>query len=165
MSWAGQRRTQVQQVESSPSQRPSQPLSLFLRLPLLASCHRPAVLRQWASVCGGTAPQEVLLDFRTVRSLSPEAFVDLLADQLRVKGVVAGTPHIDAGWRLHLVYWGFVDPWMFPVFTQGTCDWWIRVCALLAFDGGFFEHTVRASTSPFRDADSCRRPICKARTV
>ncbi|GAQ84113.1 hypothetical protein KFL_001760220 [Klebsormidium nitens] len=60
------------------------------RLPLVASCHRPAVLRQWASVCGGIAPREVLLDFRSVRSLSPAAFVDLLADQLAVKGIVAG---------------------------------------------------------------------------
>lgn len=73
------------------------------RLPLVASCHRPAVLRQWASVCGGIAPREVLLDFRSVRSLSPAAFVDLLADQLAVKGVVAGG-------RAHIHWRGTVEP-------------------------------------------------------
>jgi hypothetical protein len=67
----------------------------------------------------------VLLDFRTVRSLSPEAFVDLLADQLQVKGVVAGTPHIDASWRLHFVY----------------CVLWIRGCSLCSHR----EHAIGGS--------------------
>eukprot|EP00897_Mesotaenium_endlicherianum_P007738 jgi/Mesen1/6993/ME000365S06131 len=60
------------------------------RLPLVAGCERRRVMSLWAEQCGGKVAQEVSLQFASVRSLSPAAFVDLLADELRVKGVVAG---------------------------------------------------------------------------
>eukprot|EP00850_Spirogloea_muscicola_P012869 SM000085S23219 [mRNA] locus=s85:142896:144610:- [translate_table: standard] len=60
------------------------------RLPLVASCDRIRIMDLWAHHCGGQSPQEVSLEFRNVRSLSPRDFVRLLAEDLQVAGVVAG---------------------------------------------------------------------------
>ena len=60
------------------------------RLPLVAPADRAAVLQSWAPSCGGTVPQERRLPFAAVRGLSPEAFVALLAHDLRAAGVVVG---------------------------------------------------------------------------
>lgn len=58
---------------------------------MVAPCDRPRVMGLWAKYCGDMVPQEYLLDFAKVRSLSPEQFVEKLAFELKVKGVVAGT--------------------------------------------------------------------------
>lgn len=54
------------------------------RLPLNAPEHRARILSSWGGV------KEVVLPFAEVRGLSPEAFVDLLAEELRVQGVLCG---------------------------------------------------------------------------
>lgn len=115
------------------------------RLPLVAPCDRPRVLRSWAAACGGQVPREcsiplsevrllpmqcsavlrfanpaaskhwhawagvlhacwaacppallsitccALMPRPQVRSMSPEAFVELLAAELHVAGVVVGS--------------------------------------------------------------------------
>ncbi|KAG0575449.1 hypothetical protein M758_5G005700 [Ceratodon purpureus] len=61
-----------------------------VRLPVVARCDRTRVMGLWAKHCGGMVPQEYMLDFAKVRSLSPEQFVEKLAQELKVKGVVAG---------------------------------------------------------------------------
>eukprot|EP00250_Pteridium_aquilinum_P009580 c18768_g1_i1 orf=534-1301(-) len=65
-------------------------LHLEERLPVVAPCDRKRIMSLWASVCGGNAPLEYHLEFAKVRSLSPHDFVERLAKELFVKGVVAG---------------------------------------------------------------------------
>ncbi|MCO5574698.1 hypothetical protein L7F22_028488 [Adiantum nelumboides] len=60
------------------------------RLPIVAPCDRKRVMSLWSMVCGGNAPVEHHLEFAKVRSLSPHDFVERLAKELLVKGVVAG---------------------------------------------------------------------------
>ena len=57
---------------------------------MVARCDRARVMGLWAKHCSGMVPQEYMLDFPKVRSLSPEQFVEKLASELKVKGVVAG---------------------------------------------------------------------------
>ena len=66
------------------------PIFFMCRLPLVAPCERSRILESWSRFCNGTPPQEHSLDFAHVRNMSPQDFVTLLADQLKVKGVVAG---------------------------------------------------------------------------
>lgn len=61
------------------------------RLPLVAASDRKRVLRSWERVCCGVIPQEFEVPFSEVRMMSPEAFVELLAVDLKVKGVVVGS--------------------------------------------------------------------------
>ncbi|CAI5502275.1 unnamed protein product [Closterium sp. Naga37s-1] len=61
------------------------------RLPLVAPCDRKRVLQLWQPYCEGQPICEFFLDFALIRSLSPEDFIVLLAEQLRVKGIVAGS--------------------------------------------------------------------------
>ena len=60
------------------------------RRPLVAACDRRRILESWSAYCNDTPPGEHSLDFSQVRELSPEDFVLLLANEVRVKGVVAG---------------------------------------------------------------------------
>ena len=48
-------------------------------------------MRLWSKHCGDVIPQEYALDFAKVRLLSPEDFVEKMAKELKVKGVVAGS--------------------------------------------------------------------------
>lgn len=57
---------------------------------MVARCDRPRVMGLWAKHCRHMIPQEHTLDFAKVRSLSPEQFVEKLATELNVTGVVAG---------------------------------------------------------------------------
>ncbi|CAI5977995.1 unnamed protein product [Closterium sp. NIES-65] len=89
-------------------------LPSHIRLPLVAPCDRkrapqlwqpfckgqpicvpacllPRVLQLWQPFCEGQPICEFFLDFARIRSLSPEDFIVLLAEQLRVKGIVAGS--------------------------------------------------------------------------
>lgn len=61
------------------------------RLPLVAPCDRLRVLASWAMYCEGQVPRECTIPFAEVRMMSPEAFVELLAAQLQVAGVVVGS--------------------------------------------------------------------------
>jgi FAD synthase len=61
------------------------------RLPLVAPADRRRVLASWAPACGGRPPAECAIPFAQVRALSPEAFVAVLAEELRVGGVVVGS--------------------------------------------------------------------------
>ncbi|CAI7732616.1 unnamed protein product [Closterium sp. NIES-54] len=61
------------------------------RLPLVAPCDRKRVLQLWQPFCEGQPICEFFLEFARIRSLSPEDFIVLLAEQLRVKGIVAGS--------------------------------------------------------------------------
>ncbi|KAH8938970.1 hypothetical protein BDL97_15G012000 [Sphagnum fallax] len=61
------------------------------RLPVVAGCDRKRVMGLWSHYCRGIVPQEYNLDFAKVRSLSPQQFVEKLAKELDVKGVVAGS--------------------------------------------------------------------------
>lgn len=63
------------------------------RLPIVAPCDRKRIMSLWEVVCGGNAPQEYHLEFAKVRSLSPHDFVEKLAKELHVKGVVAGADY------------------------------------------------------------------------
>jgi FAD synthase len=65
------------------------------RLPVVAGCDRKRVMGLWSHYCRGIVPQEHNLDFAKVRSLSPQQFVEKLATELDVKGVVAGTQNHD----------------------------------------------------------------------
>jgi FAD synthase len=60
------------------------------RAPLVAPCDRRRVLAAWAPRCGGRAPAECVIPFAEVRRMSPLEFVRLLAEELRVAGVVVG---------------------------------------------------------------------------
>ncbi|KAE8692723.1 FAD synthetase 2 [Hibiscus syriacus] len=60
------------------------------RHPIVARCDRGRVLSSWAPYCGNVAPKEFQIQFRSVRHLSPRQFVEMLAEELGVCGVVAG---------------------------------------------------------------------------
>ncbi|KAK4750300.1 hypothetical protein SAY87_027749 [Trapa incisa] len=60
------------------------------RIRIVAKCDRPRVLSTWAQYCGNATPVEYEIEFSSVRSLSPRRFVEKLAKELGVKGVVAG---------------------------------------------------------------------------
>ncbi|KAL8034856.1 hypothetical protein ABFX02_12G058000 [Erythranthe guttata] len=60
------------------------------RAPIVAKCDRKRVLSSWAPLCGNIIPKEFQIDFSKVRSLSPQQFVEKLAEELGVGGVVAG---------------------------------------------------------------------------
>eukprot|EP00976_Prorocentrum_cordatum_P075253 1181831-Prorocentrum_minimum.AAC.1 len=58
--------------------------------PIVAKGDRARVLRQWSNVLGCEVPiGERVFPFASIRSLSPEDFVKLLAD-MGVQSVVAG---------------------------------------------------------------------------
>lgn len=61
------------------------------RLPLVAQEDRSRVLYSWKHVCLGAVPREHRMPFGSIRNLSPEEFVALLAVNLGVKGVVVGS--------------------------------------------------------------------------
>ncbi|KAI4339324.1 hypothetical protein MLD38_024280 [Melastoma candidum] len=60
------------------------------RIPIVAKCDRQRVLSSWAPYCGNVTPLESEIEFSSVRSLSPQQFVEKLARELHVRGVVAG---------------------------------------------------------------------------
>ncbi|KAE8702412.1 FAD synthetase 2 [Hibiscus syriacus] len=60
------------------------------RPPIVARCDRLRVLSSWAPYCGNVAPKEFQIQFTSVRHLSPRQFVEKLAEELGVCGVVAG---------------------------------------------------------------------------
>lgn len=60
------------------------------RPPIVAQCDRERVLSSWAQYCGNVAPKEFQVQFMSVRHLSPRQFVEKLAKELGVYGVVAG---------------------------------------------------------------------------
>ncbi len=61
------------------------------RLPLVATYDRPRVLQTWASACCGLVPRQLYIPFADIRSLPPEEFVRILAQDLQVSGVVVGS--------------------------------------------------------------------------
>lgn len=61
------------------------------RLPLVALADRRRVMQTWKDACGGKIPTECAIPFAEVRSLSPEAFIELLANELKVGGVAVGS--------------------------------------------------------------------------
>ncbi|GMJ03403.1 hypothetical protein like AT5G08340 [Hibiscus trionum] len=60
------------------------------RPPIVARCDRERVLSSWAPYCGNVAPKEFQVQFMSVRHLNPREFVEKLAKELGVCGVVAG---------------------------------------------------------------------------
>ncbi|CAA2963434.1 FAD synthetase 1, chloroplastic-like isoform X1 [Olea europaea var. sylvestris] len=60
------------------------------RAPIVAKCDRKRVLSSWAPHCGNVTPREFEVEFSKVRHLTPRQFVEKLAKELRVHGVVAG---------------------------------------------------------------------------
>lgn len=60
------------------------------RAPIVAKCDRERVLSSWAPYCGNVIPREIEVEFSKVRCLTPQQFVEKLAKELRVQGVVAG---------------------------------------------------------------------------
>jgi FAD synthase len=66
-------------------------LGLPHRQPLTAECDRSRILRSWAHLCGGVTPIQRSIPFIDVRHLEPEVFVELLAKELHVTGVIAGS--------------------------------------------------------------------------
>lgn len=60
------------------------------RLPLVAAEDRKRVLNSWSAVCGGVTPRECYIPFKDIRTMSPESFINLLANELKVKGIVVG---------------------------------------------------------------------------
>ncbi|GMG98916.1 hypothetical protein Nepgr_000756 [Nepenthes gracilis] len=60
------------------------------RAPIVAKCDRRRVLSSWTPYCGNITPTEVLLEFSSVRHLTPRQFVEKLSKELGVCGVVAG---------------------------------------------------------------------------
>ncbi|XP_010268421.1 PREDICTED: FAD synthetase 2, chloroplastic-like isoform X3 [Nelumbo nucifera] len=60
------------------------------RAPIVAKCDRKRVLSTWAPHCGNVAPAELYVEFSTVRHLTPRQFVEKLAKEFGVRGVVAG---------------------------------------------------------------------------
>ncbi|XP_010268420.1 PREDICTED: FAD synthetase 2, chloroplastic-like isoform X2 [Nelumbo nucifera] len=65
-------------------------LSDYFRAPIVAKCDRKRVLSTWAPHCGNVAPAELYVEFSTVRHLTPRQFVEKLAKEFGVRGVVAG---------------------------------------------------------------------------
>lgn len=72
-------------------------LEFLHRSPIVAKCDRKRVLSSWAPYCGNVVPVEFHLEFRHVRHLSPQQFVERLSKELKVRGVVAGIlfPHTE----------------------------------------------------------------------
>jgi FAD synthase len=66
-------------------------LGLPHRQPLTAECDRSRILQSWAHLCGGVTPIQRSIPFIDVRHLEPEVFVELLAKELQVTGVIAGS--------------------------------------------------------------------------
>ncbi|KAL6586080.1 hypothetical protein OROMI_002724 [Orobanche minor] len=60
------------------------------RAPIVARCDRKRVLSSWAPCCGNVTPEEFEVDLSQVRYLTPQQFVERLAVDLGVHGVVAG---------------------------------------------------------------------------
>ncbi|KAL6528220.1 hypothetical protein OROHE_015170 [Orobanche hederae] len=60
------------------------------RAPIVARCDRKRVLSSWAPFCDNVTPKEFEVDFSQVRYLTPQQFVERLAVDLGVRGVVAG---------------------------------------------------------------------------
>ncbi len=67
------------------------------RPPLVADADRVNVLASWAPQCNGVAPCQRFVPFAEVRSLSPEAFVHVLAHDLKVR---AFSKRLVGGWRV-----------------------------------------------------------------
>ncbi|KAL4539620.1 hypothetical protein Ndes2437B_g02016 [Nannochloris sp. 'desiccata'] len=61
------------------------------RLPLVALADRRRVMETWKDACGGKIPTECAIPFAKVRSLPPEDFVALLANDLKIGGVAVGS--------------------------------------------------------------------------
>ena len=59
------------------------------RPPLVADADRVNVLASWAPQCHGRAPCQRFIPFAEVRNLSPEAFVHVLAHDLKVRNSAA----------------------------------------------------------------------------
>jgi hypothetical protein len=57
---------------------------------VVASDDRARVLESWANHCRDMVPKEHVLEFAKIRKLSSEQFVEKLANELKVKGAVAG---------------------------------------------------------------------------
>lgn len=68
-----------------------QPSMVFDRPPIVAQCDRKRVLSSWSPYCGNVALKEFQVQFTSVRHLTPRQFVEKLAKELGVCGVVAGT--------------------------------------------------------------------------
>ncbi|XP_050250251.1 FAD synthetase 2, chloroplastic-like [Quercus robur] len=60
------------------------------RAPIVAKCDRMRVLSSWAPYCNNMIPAEFQVEFSSVRHLTPRQFVEKLAKELGVRGVVAG---------------------------------------------------------------------------
>ncbi|KAG6425599.1 hypothetical protein SASPL_116040 [Salvia splendens] len=60
------------------------------RAPIVARCDRKRVLSSWALFCGNVTPREYEVEFSQVRYLTPQQFVERLAVDLGIHGVVAG---------------------------------------------------------------------------
>ncbi|KAF4368686.1 hypothetical protein G4B88_015984 [Cannabis sativa] len=60
------------------------------RPPIVAKCDRKRVFSSWSPYCGNVAPREFEIEFSSVRCLSPQEFIEKLAKDLGVSGVVAG---------------------------------------------------------------------------
>ncbi|KAL3139855.1 hypothetical protein ABBQ38_004152 [Trebouxia sp. C0009 RCD-2024] len=60
------------------------------RLPLVAPSDRARVLASWTSHCQGRTPRQRYIPFAMVRTLSPEAFVKTLVEDLQISGIVVG---------------------------------------------------------------------------
>ncbi|KNA14617.1 hypothetical protein SOVF_105810 isoform C [Spinacia oleracea] len=60
------------------------------RSPIVAKCDRHRILSSWAPFCGNVPPKEFLIDFASVRHLTPQQFVEKLSKELGVRGVVTG---------------------------------------------------------------------------
>ena len=67
-----------------------QELNLPSRKPLTAEVDRGRILQLWADRCGGKVPMQSAIPFADIRTLQPEEFIDILAYDLDVKGVVVG---------------------------------------------------------------------------
>ncbi|KAG0602545.1 hypothetical protein M758_10G021800 [Ceratodon purpureus] len=63
------------------------------KLPVVASDDRARVLESWGKHCRDMVPKEHVLEFAKIRKLSPEQFVEKLANELKVKGAVAGADY------------------------------------------------------------------------
>ena len=60
------------------------------RLPLVAGVDRRRVLETWRDSCRGYTPHEYLIPFAEIRKMEPEKFIQVLAQDLGVSGVVVG---------------------------------------------------------------------------
>ena len=66
------------------------------RPPLVADNDRGEVLASWAEHCGGLVPCQRFIPFADVRSLSPEDFVRVLAEGLKVSVAAHASKGISA---------------------------------------------------------------------